>query len=145
MESSLTYQYVTRHPIYDHLNWQAGQHVSLLGTRTRRLKIQTNEQLRDLLGEISEERVGQIAWFRIADAQTRVLAETGKPCGRGIARETTQRLMRGLAHSVSEIRGAPDGDVLVVALPLRCRLKNQQPVTNPLSSIAYRVPLRGYA
>ena len=130
VESSLTYRYVTRHLIYDHLNWQAGQHLSLLETRARRLKIETNEQLRDLLGEISEERIGQIAWFRIADAQGRVLAETGKPHGRGIARETTQRLVRGLAHSVSEIRGTPDGDVLVVALPLQYRLKNQQPVTN---------------
>ena len=140
VESSLTYRYVTRHLIYDHLNWQAGQHLSLLEIRARRLKIETNEQLRDLLREISEERVGQIAWFRIADAQGRVLAETGKPHGRGIARETTQRLVRGLAHSASEIRGTPDGDVLVVALPLQYRLKNQPPVANKGSAEPGQLP-----
>ncbi len=144
VESSLTYRYVTRHLVRDHLTWQAGQHLSLLENRARRLNIETNGQLHDLLGEICEERVGQFAWFRITDAQGGLLAESGRPYGRDIARKTIQTLQEGRAHSASEIRSTPDGDVLVVALPIQYWLKNQRQRTSPHSAEVAR-PLSNVA
>jgi len=134
VESSLTYRYVTRHLVRDHLTWQAGQHLSLLENRASRLNVETQEQLRDLVREICEERAGHLAWIRITGAQGRVLAESGSPYGRGIARETIQILLEGRAHSASEIRSTPDGDVLVVALPLQYWLKNQRQTTSTTSA-----------
>lgn len=126
VESSLTYQYVTRHLVWDHLTWQAGQHLSLVENRARRLNIETKEQFRKLVEEICEERPGQIAWLRIVDAQGGNLAQTGNTYGRNISPGTLEALLKERVHSVSEIRSTPDGDVLVVALPLQYRLKTQQ-------------------
>lgn len=132
VESSLTYRYVTRHLVRDHLTWQAGQHLSLLENRARRLRIETTERLRDLINEICEERAGQIAWLRVVDAQGGILAQTGNPYGRGVERETIKILEEERAHSVSVIRSTPNGDVLVVALPLQHRLRNQQKTSSQL-------------
>ena len=126
VESSLTYGYVSRHLVRDHLSWQAGQHLSLLENRARRLSIETKEQLRDLVEEICEERPGQIAWLRIVDAQGGILAQTGNAYGGNISPGTIEGLLEERAHSALEIRSTPAGDVLVVALPLRYRLKDQQ-------------------
>lgn len=126
VESSLTYRYVSQHLVRDHLSSQAGQHLSLLETRARRLNIETKEQFRELVEEICEERPGQIAWLRIVDAQGRILAQARNAYGGNISPGTLEALMKERTHSVSEIRSTPAGNVLVVALPLQYRLKNQQ-------------------
>jgi len=129
VESIVNYRYVTRHLVREHLSWQAGQHLSLLESRARRLNIETKEGLRDLIEEICEERAGRIAWLRVVDAQGEILAQSGSAYGRGVARETIAALLEERAHSVPEIRSTPGGDVLVVALPLQYRLKHQQQQT----------------
>ncbi|MBY0507315.1 MAG: hypothetical protein K2X03_25600, partial [Bryobacteraceae bacterium] len=126
VESIFTYRYVTRHLVREHLSWQAGQHLSLLENRARRLNIETKERLRDLIEEICEERAGQIAWLRIVDAQGEILAQSGSVYGPAVALEAVAALSEGRAHSTAEIRSTPAGDVLVVTLPLQYRLKNQQ-------------------
>lgn len=126
VESIVNYRYVTRHLVREHLSWQAGQHLSLLENRARRLNIETSERLRDLIVEICEERAGQIAWLRIVDAQGEILAQSGRPYGHGVALEAIAALSEGRAHSMAEIRWTPGGDVLVVALPFQYRLKSQQ-------------------
>ncbi len=126
VESIVTYRYVTRHLVREHLSWQAGQHLSLLENRARRLNIETKERLRDLIEEICEERAGQIAWLRIVDAQGEILAQSGSVYGPAVALEAIAALSEGRAHSKAEVRSTPAGDVLVVALPLQYRLKNQQ-------------------
>lgn len=134
IESSLTYLYVTRHLVRDHLTWQAGQHLSLLENRASRLNVETKEQLRKLVEEIFEERPGQIAWLRIADAQGGILAQTGNAYGHNTSPGTIEALLEERAHSVSEIGSIPEGDVLVVDLPLRYRLKSQQQKTSAHAS-----------
>ena len=130
VESSFTYQYVTRHLVRDHLTWQAGQHLSLLENRARRLKVETKEQLGELVGEVCEERPGQIAWLRIVDAQGVVLAQAGNAYGNSVSPGTIDSLLKERFHSASETRATPAGDVLVVALPFLYRLKSQQEKTN---------------
>lgn len=126
VESIFTYRYVTRHLVREHLSWQAGQHLSLLENRARRLNIETKERLRDLIEEICEERAGQIAWLRIVDAQGEILAQSGSVYGPAVALEAVAALSEGRADSTAEIRSTPAGDVLVVTSPLQYRLKNQQ-------------------
>lgn len=125
VESILTYRYVTRHLVREHLSWQAGQHLSVLENRSRRENIETKERLRDLLGEICQERAGQIAWVRILDDQGEVVAQSGSPYGPGLPLATIVALSEGRAHEVAEIRWTPDREVLVVALPFQHQIKSQ--------------------
>ncbi|HAX41786.1 MAG TPA: hypothetical protein PLF84_01245 [Bryobacteraceae bacterium] len=46
VESTLTYRYVTRHLIRDHLTWQAAQHIAAIESRTRQFNIDAQEELR---------------------------------------------------------------------------------------------------
>jgi hypothetical protein len=126
VESTLTYRYVTRHLIRDHLTWQAAQHIAAIESRTRQFNIDAQEELRALTEEICEEHQGQIAWIRIVDGQGRSIAQSGGAFGHVITKDTIETILRDPAHTKSEVRSTPVGDVLVVAMPLPFQLRNMR-------------------
>lgn len=122
VESGLTYRYVTNHLLRDHLNWEAGQHLSSLENRVRALHVESRQQLQALIEEICRERKDGIAWIRIADANGAVIAQSSEVPIPTISRPEVETLRRGLTHRHSVARPTVNGEVLVSTMPLRLRL-----------------------
>jgi phosphoserine phosphatase RsbU/P len=126
VQTILTYYYVSGALVRQEAQRDADRTASGLARAVRLSGANDSAHLVPILAELHRERPQRVAWIRIVAEDGRLLAESGKPSGAPFVANPPGSEPRNRL-TLSEVREAEGGKVLVTAYPLVLRVGSSLP------------------